>query len=80
MDGQIKRTAIPFSGYVYQNLVGLELLCDWLDDPSLYQWVKFEADDGQLAQGLDDIVALCHDNSFILLQIKFTVNFNNLTI
>ena len=74
MDGQIKRTAIPFSGYVYQNLVGLELLCDWLDDPSLYQWVKFEADDGQLAQGLDDIVALCHDNSFILLQIKFTVN------
>lgn len=73
MTGPIKRAAIPLSGYVYQNLVGLNLLCDWLDDPSLYQWVKFEADD-QFAQGLDDIVALCRDNSFALLQVKFTVN------
>jgi len=64
MNGFIKRTAIPLRGYVYQNLVGLGLLCDWLDDPSLYQWVKFEADDGQIAQGLDDIVALSPDDSF----------------
>jgi NACHT domain len=74
MNDFIKRTVIPLSGYVYQNLVGLGLLCDWLDDPSLYQWVKFEADNGQIAQGLDDIVALSRDDSFTLLQVKFTVN------
>ncbi|VBG08356.1 MULTISPECIES: NACHT domain-containing protein [Burkholderia] len=72
--GLIKRTAIPLSGYVYQNLVGLGLLCDWLDDPTAYQWVKFEADDPTIAQGLDDIVALRDDGTFDLLQVKFTVN------
>lgn len=74
MNGLIKRAAIPLSGYVYQNLVGLNLLCDWLDDPTLYQWVQFEADDRDIAQGLDDIVALCHDYTFVLRQVKFTVN------
>lgn len=70
----IKRTAIPLSGYVYQNLVGLGLLCDWLDDPGLYDWVQFEADHEEVPQGLDDIVAQRRDGTFILLQVKFTVN------
>jgi len=74
MNRTIKRTAIPLSGYVYQNFVGLNLLCDWLDDPTLYRWVKFEADDREVAQGLDDIVAQCHDDSYILIQVKFTVD------
>ena len=74
MNGLIKRTAIPLSGYVYQNLIGLNLLCDWLDDPTQYQWVQFEADDREIAQGLDDVVAKCHDDTFVLLQVKFTVN------
>jgi len=29
----IKRTAIPASGYLYQTLVGIRLLCDWLSNP-----------------------------------------------
>lgn len=74
MNSLIKRTAIPLSGYVYQNLVGLNLLCDWLDDPMLYQWVQFEADGQDIAQGLDDIVALCRDDTYTFLQVKFTVN------
>lgn len=70
----IKRSTIPFSGYVYQNLVGLALLCDWLDDPGLYDWVQFEADHDEVPQGLDDIVAQRRDGTLILLQVKFTVN------
>lgn len=73
MNGQIKSTTIPLSGYVYQNLVGLELLCDWLDDPTLFKWVKFEAED-EVAKGLDDIVALHNDDTYTLFQVKFTVN------
>ena len=70
----IKRTAIPLSGYVYQNLVGLRLLCDWLDDPGLYEWVRFEADHDEVPQGLDDVVAQRRDGLLVLLQVKFTVD------
>lgn len=70
----IKRTAIPLSGYVYQNLVGLGLLCDWLDDPGLYDWVQFEADHDEVPQGLDDLVAQRRDGTFSMLQVKFTVD------
>ena len=70
---RIKRSAIPLSGYVYQNLVGLNLLCDWLEDPALYEWVQFEADHDEVPQGLDDVVAQRWDSTFVLLQVKFTV-------
>lgn len=70
----IKRSAIPASGYMYQTLVGIKLLCDWLDTPSLYDWVKFEADDEKDAQGLDDIVAQRIDGRVDLIQVKFTVD------
>lgn len=70
----IKRTDIPLSGYLYQNLVGLSLLCDWLDDPGIYNRVRFEADHDEVPQGLDDIVAQRRDATLVLLQVKFTVN------
>lgn len=70
----IKRTSIPLSGYMYQNLVGLRLICDWLDDPGLYDWVQFEADYEEVPQGLDDIAAQRRDGRLDLLQVKFTVN------
>ncbi|MBK7532300.1 NACHT domain-containing protein [Piscinibacter sp.] len=59
---------------MYQNLVGLRLLCDWLDDPGLYEWVRFEADHDEVPQGLDDIVAQRRDGLIVLLQVKFTVD------
>lgn len=74
MAGDIKRTAIPASGYLYQTLVGIRLLCDWLDDPGLYEWVTFEADDQPEARGLDDIVAQRSDRLIDLIQVKFTVD------
>jgi len=73
MVSSIKRSAIPASGYMYQMLVGIRLLCEWLDNPTLYAWVKFEADDEQ-AQGLDDIVVQRLDGQMELRQVKFTVD------
>jgi hypothetical protein len=37
----------------------VNVLCDWLDDPTLYEWVKFEADeDAEVTPpALDDVVA-----------------------
>jgi hypothetical protein len=70
----IKKTAIPLGGYLYQNLVGVELLCDWLEDPSLYAWVKFESDDEEIPKGLDDIVAQRQNGALVMLQVKFTVD------
>jgi len=74
MKGGIKRSAIPASGYMYQTLLGIKVLCDWLDTPTLYAWVKFEADDEEDARGLDDIVILRADGRMELTQVKFTVN------
>lgn len=74
MPSTIKSTATAFGGYLYQNLIGLELLCNWLDDPALYEWVKFESDDDEIPRGLDDIVARHPDGSLVLLQVKFTVD------
>lgn len=74
MQHNIKRTAIPASGYIYQTLVGIRLLCDWLNHPALYEWVLFEADAQEDAKGLDDIVARRPDGLLDLVQVKFTVD------
>ena len=75
MDRFIKASAITFGGYIYQNLIGLEFLCDWLEDPGRYEWVKFEADEDEIPKGLDDIVAKSRvDGKLVLLQVKFTVD------
>lgn len=69
----IKPSAIPASGYVYQTLVGIRMLCDWLDNPSLFEWVQFEADTEEAARGLDDIIYQRADGLKGLIQVKFTV-------
>lgn len=74
MPHNIKRSAIPASGYLFQTLVGIRLLCDWLSNPALYDWVQFEADDQEDARGLDDIVAQRPDGLLELVQVKFTVD------
>lgn len=74
MNQIIKHSAITAGGYIYQTWAGIDLLCDWLDDPTLFEWVKFEADDEEPAQGLDDVVAKKRDGRFVLQQIKLTVD------
>lgn len=73
MSEDIKTTAIPAAGYIYQNRQGLRVLCDWLDAPARYTRVKFECDDEAVAPtGLDDIVVERADELVDLQQIKFT--------
>ncbi len=65
-------------GYIYQNLIGLELLYDWLENPKRFEWIQFEADKNDAPKGLDDIIAkLANDGSMLLWQVKFTVDPTN---
>lgn len=73
MPENIKNTAIPAAGYIYQSRQGLKVLCDWLDAPARYRRVKFECDDEAMAPiGLDDIVVERSDGLVDLQQVKFT--------
>lgn len=73
MSSEIKTSAIPLAGYVYQTLQGIDLLCDWLDAPTRYVCVRFECDDEHVApQGLDDVVAKRQDGRVDVTQVKFT--------
>ncbi|MDR7299522.1 hypothetical protein J2X16_004892 [Pelomonas aquatica] len=73
MSAEVKATAIPLAGYVYQTLQGVDLLCDWLDAPTRYTRVRFECDDDDVApQGLDDVVAERQDGRVDVTQVKFT--------
>jgi hypothetical protein len=73
MNENIKKTAITAAGYIYQNLQGLSVLCDWLDAPTRYRRVKFECDnENEAPQALDDIVIERSDGLVDLQQIKFT--------
>lgn len=73
MSFEIKASAIPLAGYVYQTLQGVDLLCDWLDAPTRYDRVRFECDDEAVApRGLDDVVAERRDGRVDLTQVKFT--------
>lgn len=75
MSAEIKGTATPAAGYVYQTMQGVNVLCDWLDAPTRYTRVRFECDDDDVApQGLDDIVAGRPDGRFDLWQVKFTAS------
>lgn len=77
MSHELKRSGAILGGYLYQNMIGLEQLCNWLDDPTLFKWVVFEADREVAPQGLDDLVACRPDDKLILLQVKFTVDPSN---
>lgn len=73
MSSEIKASAIPLAGYVYQTLQGVDLLCDWLDAPTRYVRIRFECDDDEVAQqGLDDVVAERQDDRVDVTQVKFT--------
>jgi len=66
-----KSTALPAAGYLYQNLVGLEILLDWLDEPTRFSWVVLECEEADLAPiALDDIVAEYADGTRLYLQVK----------
>jgi hypothetical protein len=64
-----KSSTLPAAGYLYQNLVGLEILLNWLDEPTRFSWVVLECE--ELApKALDDIVAEYGDGTRLYRQVK----------
>jgi hypothetical protein len=41
---KVKNSAIIYTGYDYQTLQGVKLLAEWLQSPTKYSRVAFEAD------------------------------------
>ncbi|MBK0490589.1 NACHT domain-containing protein [Klebsiella aerogenes] len=70
----IKNSAIIYAGYDYQTLQGVRLLADWLNTPTKYNRIAFEADAKQVdaPQGIDDIVCERKDGKTDFWQVKFT--------
>lgn len=52
---ETKSSANIFAGYLYQNLVGLELLCDWMNDPTVFKRVSFSR---QIIQNFVEVRAI----------------------
>ncbi|WP_156042073.1 NACHT domain-containing protein [Bradyrhizobium sp. URHD0069] len=71
----MKNAGIPRMGFEYQDLIGIEVLLRFYRDPNLFHWVELEADEPKVGK-LDDVVAARKDNTFELLQVKFTVDPN----
>ena len=64
-----KRTGARRAGDDYQDLVALELMLDWLEDPDAYSYIEVEADD---LGAMDDVVALKSDGTLCSRQVKFS--------
>ena len=60
-------------GFDYQDLWGLYLCCEWLQQPQKYQWLRFETKPDDTVTGpyfLDDIVLCDSNGSYSVYQIK----------
>lgn len=66
-----KTPGILRSAFQYQDLIGIELLIDFYRDPDKYDWVELDSDDKRVGS-LDDVVAARSDNTYELVQVKFT--------
>ncbi len=71
---KVKNSAIIYTAYEYQTLHGVKLLADWLNSPTRYTRVAFEADrdSNETPQGIDDIVGERPDGIKDFWQVKFT--------
>lgn len=55
----------------YQDIIGCEVMVDWLEHSDRYSWVRVEADE---AKFLDDIVVMRADGRVEVKQVKFSTN------
>lgn len=70
---EFNRSQIPRAGYEYQDIVAIEFLIAFFQNPGLYEWVELDSDDLQFRH-VDDIVAKRKENGgYDLIQVKFTV-------
>jgi hypothetical protein len=60
-------------GFDYQDLWGLYLCCEWLQQPQKYQWLRFETKPDDTVTGsyyLDDVVLCDSNGDYHVYQIK----------
>lgn len=71
---RVKTAAIIYTGYDYQTLQGVKLLAEWIQSPTKYVRVAFEADtdSNETPEGIDDIVCERQDGIKDYWQVKFT--------
>lgn len=69
---RVKNSAITYTGYEYQTLFGVLKLATWLNNPTEYECICFEADQEDTPQGIDDIVLKRNDGKIDYIQVKFT--------
>jgi hypothetical protein len=67
MDNLLTKTGSIREGFEYQDLYGLAVLVEWLERPSKYKWVAFEANEFGF---LDDVVSCSSEDGLTLSQIK----------
>lgn len=65
------------AGFLYQDLVAIEVLINFYKDRNLYKWVKLEAEDSGF-RSIEDVVACRPNGLYELTQVKFTVDPDNL--
>ncbi|NNU56178.1 NACHT domain-containing protein [Rhizobium indigoferae] len=73
MPHPFKTPGIPRTGFEYQDLIGIEVLLRFFRDPELFLWVELESEEPRVGK-LDDVVAARRDNTFELMQVKFTAD------
>ena len=61
------------AGFLYQDLVAVEILINFYRKRNLYEWVQIEAEDSEF-QSVEDVVACRPDGRYELTQVKFTVD------
>lgn len=71
---KVKNSAIIYTGYDYQTLQGVKLLAEWLNSPTQYARVAFEADadSNETPEGIDDVVCERPNGVRDFWQVKFT--------
>ncbi|MGJ8645786.1 MAG: ATP-binding protein [Marinomonas colpomeniae] len=71
---KIKTSAIIYTGYDYQTLQGVQLLAEWLHNPTKYVRMAFEADESSngTPTGIDDVVCERPNGIQDFWQVKFT--------
>jgi hypothetical protein len=75
----VKSGAIIYTGYDYQTLHGIKFLVNWVNNPSMYKKICFEADfkENSAPTGIDDVTCVRHDNKQDYYQIKYTPSIDN---
>ncbi|GAB6146114.1 ATP-binding protein [Desulfocicer niacini] len=71
---KVKNSAIIYTAYDYQTLHGVYFLSVWLNSPTEFERMCFEADEeaNEAPKGIDDIVCQRSDGKTDFIQVKFT--------